>query len=127
RPPAGEPHLTTQYEPVGPQGDSPAAPPHAPDGIDWSDLEERAQTSPAEDAASLFKPGGSFFLEVPETPAAVWGHGGDVLWAEGEALLIAAPQGVGKTTLAHQLIRARLGLQESVLGLPVTPGRRVLL
>ena len=86
---------------------------------------------PAEEApqaaGSLFKPGGTFFHDVPDTPPAVWGAGGDVLWAEGEALLVAAPQGVGKTTLAHQLIRARLGLQESVLGFPVTPGRRALL
>ncbi|MFC8715801.1 AAA family ATPase [Kitasatospora sp. NPDC057198] len=79
------------------------------------------------EAPSLFRPGGAFFHNVPDIPAAVWGTGSDVLWAEGEALLIAAPQGVGKTTLAHQLIRARLGLQESVLGYPVQPGKRVLL
>ncbi|MFE9481458.1 bifunctional DNA primase/polymerase [Streptomyces spororaveus] len=78
-------------------------------------------------AATSFKRGGAFFHDVPATPPAVWGAGGDVLWAEGEALLIAAPQGVGKTTLAHQLIRARLGLQENVLGFPVTPGKVVLL
>ncbi|MBT2391639.1 bifunctional DNA primase/polymerase [Streptomyces sp. ISL-1] len=88
------------------------------------------EPTPAEstdEAFSPFKPGGSFFHDVPETPPAVWGSGGDVLWAEGEALLIAAPQGVGKTTLAHQLIRARLGLQESVLGFPVMPGGVALL
>jgi hypothetical protein len=119
--------LTTHHDQVRPQGTSPAAPPHASDGIDWSDLDETVQPNPADDASSLFKPGGSFFLDVPETPAAVWGSGGDVLWAEGEALLLAAPQGVGKTTLAHQLIRARLGLQETVLGYPVVPGSVVLL
>jgi replicative DNA helicase len=85
------------------------------------------EPDPAQDAASLFKGGGSFFHDVPEVPPAVWGTGGDVLWAEGEALLLAAPQGVGKTTLAHQLIRARLGLQDTVLGFPVVPGKRVLL
>ncbi|MGW0764661.1 AAA family ATPase [Streptomyces sp. NPDC002676] len=74
-----------------------------------------------------FKMGGAFFQNVPATPPAVWGSGSEVLWAEGEALLVAAPQGVGKTTLAHQIIRARIGLQENVLGYPVTPGRRVLL
>ncbi|GAA2407357.1 hypothetical protein GCM10010420_39310 [Streptomyces glaucosporus] len=79
------------------------------------------------EAASRFTPGAAFFHDVPDAPPAVWGAGSEVLWAEGEALLIAAPQGVGKTTLAHQIIRARIGLQEDVLGFPVTPGRRVLL
>jgi hypothetical protein len=74
----------------------------------------------------LFVSGGSFVLDVPDSPPAVWGEGGDVLWAEGEACMIAAPQGVGKTTTAFQLVRARLGLQDSVLGYPVKPGKRVL-
>ncbi|MBT2450935.1 bifunctional DNA primase/polymerase [Streptomyces sp. ISL-43] len=89
------------------------------------------EPEPAEEppgaAVTSFKRGGAFFHDVPATPPAVWGAGGDVLWAEGEALLIAAPQGVGKTTLAHQLIRARLGLQQNVLGFPVAPGKVVLL
>lgn len=84
------------------------------------------QQSPAAEKP-LFTPGAAFFGNVPDTPPAVWGSGSEVLWAEGEALLIAAPQGVGKTTLAHQLVRARLGLQGTVLGYPVAPGRRVLL
>lgn len=71
---------------------------------------------------SLFTSGGSFVLDAPAAPPAVWGKDGDVLWAEGEALMIAAPQGAGKTTVAFQLVRARLGLQPDVLGLPVTPG-----
>ncbi|GAA3617361.1 AAA family ATPase [Streptomyces chitinivorans] len=82
---------------------------------------------PEVETAAPFKAGGAFFQNVPATPPAVWGVGSEVLWAEGEALLIAAPQGVGKTTLAHQIIRARLGLQKDVLGFPVVPGRRVLL
>ncbi|MFF8829125.1 AAA family ATPase [Streptomyces sp. NPDC015131] len=82
---------------------------------------------PAEEPVGPFKQGGAFFQNVPATPPAVWGSGSEVLWAEGEALLIAAPQGVGKTTLAHQIIRARIGLQDKVLGYPVAPGKRVLL
>jgi hypothetical protein len=74
-----------------------------------------------------FTAGASFFHDVPDAPPAVWGTGTEVLWAEGEALLLAAPQGVGKTTLAHQIIRARLGLQDGVLGYPVAPGKKVLL
>ncbi|MGW7440609.1 AAA family ATPase [Streptomyces sp. NPDC054849] len=122
--------MTTYHEADAPLGDGPSAarPRSGPDdAIDWGDLEQAATPTPAEDSVSLFKPGGAFFHDVPETPAAVWGAGGEVLWAEGEALLIAAPQGTGKTTVAHQLIRARLGLQDDVLGFPVALGKRVLL
>lgn len=49
----------------------------------------------------------------------LWGEGDDLLWPEGEALLIAGSQGLGKSTLAGQLVRAQLGLQSEVLGLPV--------
>lgn len=68
-----------------------------------------------------FATGAEFVLDVPEVPPAVWGNGSDVLWAEGEALMIAAPQGVGKTTLAFQVVRARLELQPDVLGYKVAP------
>lgn len=71
--------------------------------------------------------GGTFLLDAPDKPPAIWGEGGDVLWAEGEACMVAAPQGVGKTTLAFQVVRARLGLQDSVLGLPVVPTDGVVL
>ncbi|MFJ4867777.1 AAA family ATPase [Streptomyces sp. NPDC088757] len=128
--------MTTPYDPASlPPSHIRAAGltgvPDASEGIDWTDIlpeQGKPQEEPAEDlSATSFKAGGSFFHDVPKTPPAVWGAGSDVLWAEGEALLIAAPQGVGKTTLAHQLIRARLGLQDSVLGFPVAPGKRVLL
>lgn len=84
------------------------------------------EPSPEEALSQLFIPGGAFVLDVPDTPPSVWGSEADVLWAEGEALMIAAPQGAGKTTVAFQVVRARLGLQDSVLGYPVTPGERVL-
>jgi hypothetical protein len=75
----------------------------------------------------LFTLGGSFVLDIPDTPAAVWGDGDHVIWAEGEALMIAAPQGVGKSTLALQVVRARLGLQDKVLGYSVAQtGGKVL-
>lgn len=99
-----------EYEPEPPQDDDAAPEP---------------QTQP--EIPPRYVPGGSFVLDAPDTPPAVWGSGGDVLWAEGEALMIAAPQGCGKTTVGFQLVRARLGLQPEVLGFPVVPGtRRVL-
>lgn len=71
--------------------------------------------------------GGDWILDAPEGIPAIWGHDEDVLWAEGESLLIAAPPGVGKTTIALQLIWGRLGLLDQLLGYPITPGRRKVL
>jgi hypothetical protein len=71
---------------------------------------------------------GGIILDEPETPPAVWGDGEAVLWAEGEALIIAGPDGVGKTTLAGCLMRARLGIGDGdVLGRAVTPGKHNVL
>lgn len=80
-----------------------------------------------DDPFSRFIPGGSFILDVPDKTPAVWGRDGDVLWAEGEALIVCGPNGVGKTTIAGQLLAGRLGLMPNVLGYPVAPGNgRVL-
>lgn len=69
-----------------------------------------------------FVDGGRFILDQPSTIPAIWGDGTRVLWAEGEALMIAGGQGLGKTTLAGQLVRALLGVgDDRVLGLPVAP------
>lgn len=65
--------------------------------------------------------GGTFTLDVPDTIPAVWGHEDRVLWAEGEGLLIVGPPGVGKTTIAVQLVAARLGIIDVLLDLPVSP------
>jgi AAA domain len=84
---------------------------------------------PAVDAgpAQRLLQGGSFVLDVPDVAPAVWGDGKDVIWAQGEALMICGPSGVGKTTLALQLLRARISLQYKVLGYSVAQtGGRVL-
>ncbi|AEJ94053.1 DNA primase/helicase [Mycobacterium phage Thibault] len=49
----------------------------------------------------------------------IWGTESECLWASGESLMLAAPPGLGKSTLAGRLVRAQLGLQDEVLGLPV--------
>lgn len=76
--------------------------------------EERRRDS--EEAGHLAE-GGEFVLDVPEV-ASVWGYGAQVGWMRGEALILAGPNGVGKSTLAAQLVRARLA-GGKVLGLPV--------
>jgi len=71
--------------------------------------------------------GAAFLLAEDETPPAIWGSGDDILWARGEALIIWGPQGVGKTTVAGQLLAGTLGILPEVLGLPVVPtDKRVL-
>jgi replicative DNA helicase len=70
--------------------------------------------------------GGAFILDAPKDVPAVWGGGEQVAWAQGEPLLIVGPAGVGKTTLAGQLVEARIGIGGSVLGVPVAEGKRVL-
>jgi hypothetical protein len=77
-------------------------------------------------AAGYLVPAGTFLKTLPDKPEPVWGAGDVVLWAQGEALMIAGSPGLGKTTLAGQLVRARLGYQASVLDLPVMEGGRLL-
>ncbi|QRY55212.1 AAA family ATPase [Mycolicibacterium septicum] len=71
--------------------------------------------------------GANWMFDADDTVVELWGQGDDILWAEGEACLIAGGQGLGKSTLAGQLIRAQLGLQDRVLGLPVTRVNRPIL
>ena len=73
------------------------------------------------------RPGGSMILDSAETPRAVWGAGSEVLWSAGEPFKIVGPQGVGKTTVAQQLLLARIGVRDGLLGFPVAPEpKRVL-
>ncbi|MEU4779241.1 AAA family ATPase [Micromonospora sp. NPDC023633] len=84
--------------------------------------EEQAVLAKAQaDDAARVHDGASFLFDLPPTPPALWGKGEDILWARGEALMIAGPQGVGKTTIAGQLLRAVAGISGEVLGFPVEP------
>lgn len=62
--------------------------------------------------------------ETDEIPA-LWGEDSEVLWADGEGLLVAAAQGVGKTTLAGNIVAGML-TGTPVLGRPIRPAQRVL-
>lgn len=84
--------------------------------------ENAAQSDQLAEALSRFTDGASFILDIPETVPAIWGSDQELLWVEGESLMIAGPMGLGKTTLGGQLMRAQLGLgKPEVLDLPVTP------
>jgi Bifunctional DNA primase/polymerase, N-terminal/AAA domain len=57
----------------------------------------------------------------------IWGPAESPLWSKGESLMLAGDVGVGKSTLAVELVVARLGMVDTVLGYPVEPdGGRVL-
>ncbi|UUO01696.1 bifunctional DNA primase/polymerase [Mycolicibacterium novocastrense] len=78
-----------------------------------------------------FQRGGAFIFDRAEVPRALWGCGNEILWAEGESLMIAGNMGLGKTTLEGLLIRAQLRLtgcgDGTLLGLHVAPAQgRVL-
>lgn len=84
---------------------------------------EQGDVAPASPDRSV--PGGTFVLDQPDGVPAVWGQGTDVAWSQGEPLLLVGPPGVGKTTLAQQIVLRRAGvLSGPLLGLPVEPSDR---
>ena len=71
--------------------------------------------------------GATFVDGLTSEPEPLWGEPGRVLAAVGEPAMVCGPQGVGKTSIAQQFARARMGLTEFALGLPVrSDERRVL-
>jgi len=67
--------------------------------------------------------GDDFVFGLDAELGVVWGQPDSTAWAAGEAMMIFAPQGCGKTTLAMQLMKGRIGLLEEVLGMPVIAGK----
>ena len=64
--------------------------------------------------------GATFVRDVPATIPAIWKDSDSgVVWAKGEPLMIVGPDGVGKTSIAQQLVQARTGLRTSLLGMNV--------
>lgn len=100
--------------------------PEADDGATPPVL-ELVSAAPKRVEASRAIDGASFITAEPDTIPAAWGSGDQVLWANGEGLMIVGPDGVGKTTLIQQLALARIGLRDSLLDQPVvTTARKVL-
>jgi energy-coupling factor transporter ATP-binding protein EcfA2/5S rRNA maturation endonuclease (ribonuclease M5) len=72
--------------------------------------------------------GASFLLDADTSIRSVWGRDNEVAWAQGETLLLAGPQGVGKSTLLQQLALARIGVRTTpLLFMPVAVDERPLL
>ena len=75
---------------------------------------------------------GSFIFDRPPGIPSVWGDDErEIIWAVGEPMMIAGPQGVGKTTDAGQLAYGLAGVPgfEEMYGQPIHPlplGKRVL-
>lgn len=83
------------------------------------------EVSSTDQGESFAVPGGDAIFDEPDDIPALWGFDQEVLWAEGEPLMVCGSTGVGKTTLAQQLVLGMLGLRSEVLGMPVkqTEGR----
>ncbi|MEU6967470.1 DnaB-like helicase N-terminal domain-containing protein [Kitasatospora aureofaciens] len=70
--------------------------------------------------------GWAFITNEGKEAKPLWGSRENTAWATGESLMLVGAPGVGKTTIAQQLVLARIGLLHSVLDMPVAPGQRVL-
>jgi replicative DNA helicase len=92
------------------------------EGVDWADK------SDAKQLPTRLVDGAEFVFQESDMVASVWGDGSQVLWASGEGCMIDAQQGLGKTTLAQQLVLARIGVRPaSLLGFPVATDDRPVL
>lgn len=70
--------------------------------------------------------GWAFVTDTATETAPIWGEPGKAAWASGESLMLVGPPGVGKSTIAQQVVLSRLGLLAQVLEMPVEPGEKVL-
>lgn len=114
---SGDPELISRGKALGGSG---KYRPSLELGIIADETSEPPSESPSSDEPDNAVDGARFILDQPSDVPAIWGSDRRVLWARGEALMIAGGQGLGKTTLAGQLTAGLLGVGDNrVLGLPV--------
>ncbi|MCC9311944.1 AAA family ATPase [Kitasatospora sp. RB6PN24] len=87
---------------------------------------ERALASGSSRLSRFMVDGWDFVTKTGADKEPLWGTRGETAWAAGESLMIVGAPGVGKTTIAHQVIFARIGLGDSALGMPIAESKRVL-
>jgi replicative DNA helicase len=85
-------------------------------------LADELQERDRADRLSAPRHGGAFIFGRTDTPVPLWGDRSAPLWVAGESLMIFSDTGIGKTTLAGQIIRAQL-FGDTVIGQPVKPVR----
>lgn len=83
-----------------------------------AEVERRYNANQIDALNTRFVNGADFIRAHEGPPPALWGARYDVLWAKGEALTMTSGPGVGKTTMAGQLVRCQLFGGE-LLGYPV--------
>lgn len=93
---------------------------------DLRDERERALASGSSRLSRYAVNGWDFVTKTGADKEPLWGTREQTAWAAGESLMIVGAPGVGKTTLAHQVVLARIGVQGGTLGMPVAEGERVL-
>jgi replicative DNA helicase len=72
--------------------------------------------------------GGEWLATQPEGCPSVWGTTDRVLWAQGEPLMIYGPDGVGKTSVAQQIVLHLCGIRmDSLFDLPFARADRPVL
>nr|WP_277989992.1 DnaB-like helicase N-terminal domain-containing protein [Streptomyces beijiangensis] len=91
-----------------------------------NELAERARRSSGGRLHQYATDGWSFVNDAPTCTTPIWGTPGKAAWASGESLMLVGPPGVGKSTIAQQIVLARLGLLSMVLDMPVQEGKKVL-
>ncbi len=94
------------------------------DILDLAEMREHFSSkseTPTGDYAKYFKRGGSI-LSAEDNTVAVWGDDEVALWSERQPMIVAGPTGVGKSTIAQNLLLSAMGVGPSEFcGMPVRP------
>lgn len=87
---------------------------------EWVTRQARAAVDDLDDAGQSMRVSGGHLFDLP-ADSPIWGTAEAMYSAEGQAWMICAPDGRGKTSDACQYGKARLGFADSMWGQPVKP------